>query len=515
MPITNISSFDYNDTESRIIDKINHNFDEIVEMHGGTIGDIGPTGSDGGIGNSGKLGITGNPGTRGSKWFIDISGPTGIGNAIVENDFWIDSNTGDINTFTETGWEATGYNLAPSGSVFRYDESYFLNGNTGGAIHMNQDALENYLFIVADKVFESGVINEPLAKFIISTDSYNNSGYLLEFSKSDLEDGTLTDYQGHPYWAWKNTGLSDDNIMLQIPDGSFVIGASGGFEVLCNVLNLRSNDYIDIDYSTDSSSGIFATGGFNLNTGISNNFSIESQFINITGGVAGFSSPVRIAPTLNTNLLNAVYLSAGVTGAIKTTRTGDTFNTLSHSTYNVLFETQSDKEFFIDTKGKIKTKKIESGISYPVGTPLVSTGPGAEVWYLISKPGVDSYSAVLDSGNVIVISPPQYVTPGFFGVLGIGVYNEAINSWAGNGLANGESIEITVVCSPTAYTYEGFSFIGKGITAGSITSMVSLPSTSPVVDLTIAKNISGSVTTVFYKAYSIDGGSCLGGSFIL
>ena len=69
MPNTNIQSLNYNDSQSSLIDKINNNFDEVVESHGGTKGNVGPTGPQGAIGEAGNRGPTGISGPRGNRWF--------------------------------------------------------------------------------------------------------------------------------------------------------------------------------------------------------------------------------------------------------------------------------------------------------------------------------------------------------------------------------------------------------------------------------------------------------------
>ena len=77
MPVTNIKFIDYSDGQNLAIDKINHNFDEIIEAHGGSVGETGPTGDRGPIGVNGPIGLTGNEGPRGTKWFVQNSTPPG------------------------------------------------------------------------------------------------------------------------------------------------------------------------------------------------------------------------------------------------------------------------------------------------------------------------------------------------------------------------------------------------------------------------------------------------------
>jgi hypothetical protein len=77
MPNTNIQALDYNDEQSRLINKLNNNFDEVVELHGGSQGTLGPTGDRGAIGDSGTFGPTGLTGPRGTRWFVSSLALTG------------------------------------------------------------------------------------------------------------------------------------------------------------------------------------------------------------------------------------------------------------------------------------------------------------------------------------------------------------------------------------------------------------------------------------------------------
>ena len=112
MPVTNIQYINGGDDESEFIDKVNSNFDEIIEAHGGSQGIVGPTGSIGAFGDSGIDGPTGVSGPRGTRWFAQSTQPSGSGNTVIEGDFWVDSLSGEIYEFTESGWTDTGYSIS-------------------------------------------------------------------------------------------------------------------------------------------------------------------------------------------------------------------------------------------------------------------------------------------------------------------------------------------------------------------------------------------------------------------
>jgi hypothetical protein len=169
MPITNIEFINYSDGQDISIDKLNHNFDEVVEYHGGSIGETGPSGDRGPIGANGQIGPTGNQGQRGTRWFIQGGLPSGSGDSVIYGDYWVDSDDGTINIFGPSGWTDTGYNLSASGSLFSDIESNFTNGGTGVSVRLDQITPENYTFIISDKSPQSGIINEKNMEELFSS----------------------------------------------------------------------------------------------------------------------------------------------------------------------------------------------------------------------------------------------------------------------------------------------------------------------------------------------------------
>ena len=96
------------------------------------------------------------------------------------------------------------------------------------------------------------------------------------------------------------------------------------------------------------------------------------------------------------------------------------------------------------------------------------------------------------------------------------VYDGNEYSWGGSGgLDYGQSIDIDVHFSPNTITStsDGFRYIGKGATAGNVTSVIYLPFSAATVEFTVARGVTGGNTSVFYRAYGQTGGS--GGSFVL
>lgn len=511
MPITNIQYLDYNDSQSDSIDKLNYNFDEIIEANGGTQGITGPVGDTGPAGRMGPVGNTGATGIRGNRWFVNLAQPSGPYNTVMEGDFWIDSNNGKIYVFNENGWTSTGYSLSSEGSIFRKDVVNYVSGGTGFVITFDQNSPQNYLFIVADDVPESGILNEDLSKFVISTDVSVNDSPILEFSKSNVESGSVSDYSKHPIFRWKNFSLNDNSLVLEIPGGSFVTGVSGGFQSRFNNLFMQAPKGVEINYGIDSNSGIFSTGGFSMNA--TNEFKIRSAFMNITGGSGYINAPVNLTASL-TSTAPSIYTYNGGKYGFRTSRSADTFQALSNSVYAVSLESSSEREFYINTKGKIKTKKIETGISYASSTPGATSSVSSNFvnWYLISRTSTPVSSAVLQTGNTIVINP----TVPSSSYIGIGIYSASNYSWGTTGgLDPGQSIDINVHYSPTSVQSgftDGIKYIGKGATSGDVSSVISLPFSASNIDFTVSRGVTGdNKTTVFYRAYGPTGG--YGGSF--
>jgi hypothetical protein len=514
MPSTNIQTILYSDNTDQTIDKLNNNFDEIVELHGGTIGTIGPTGSPGALGERGIPGSTGISGPRGTRWFISTSAPAGPAQ---EGDYWIDSDSSQIYQLYSSGWIFTGFNVNISGDLFQsiltqLPPSSGYAGGTGISVGMDQVLPNNYLYTLSDVTPEFGITNQTLSKFLIATNSTENDAPLLEFSKSNVESGQISDYSKHPVFTWPNVNPSDNSLELTVPGGSFSMGLSGGTKAGFNNFSLDSQGPIVIDYGATSSSGIYSTGGFSFDAS-SGRFNITSQFLRILGGSGEFRNPISSTATLNESN-PSVTVSIGGTSGLLSTRSGDSHSTISHNVNHISLETTSSTQFSLNTKGKLTTKKTVEGITYASQTPGVTGTVSADFvnWYLISKPGSSVSSSVLSNGNTMIISPSVSS-----GKIGVGFYTNPSDyfGWGSTaGVLAGESMDVKVFLSSENFsqTYGGISYLGVGATSGSIVNKVSLPFRASAIDFTIAKGVTGGqVTTVYYTAYGITGGS--GGSF--
>jgi len=520
MPNTNIQGLNYSDSQNELVNKLNNNFDDLIEFHGGVQGNIGPTGGDGAIGLQGLNGNSGITGPRGSRWFVESSQPGGTGTYAVEGDYWVEVSTSEIYIFTDSGWQYTGYTLASQNILFRDVTYTSIGGSAGTSITENQNSPSLYTFVLGDQSPEfAPLINKELSKFEISTDTSVNDAGLLEFSKSDLEDGSISDYSAHPIFSWISPSSTNSDLNLDVMGGRFSIGASAGIEISGSNITMESATGITFD-------GIFnlsATGGINLNFPLGNS-NIATGNLNVGVTFTHAERSISLTPALSSPS-PSIYVSSGATGALKTERTGDTFDDISHSIYNVMLEsngaTASESQFFIDTKGKIKTNKVDGGITYSSSIPGATAqyGPNFVYWYLLartSSPAASSNVNVyrpfpLTSGNIAVINP--YTSNNY---VGIGIYSDSDYSWGSTGgLNNRESIRVSSYCSinPASISTNssGFKYIGYGKNSSNITSVTTLPFLATSVDFIISRGATGSGTSVDYLAYGTSGGS--GGSF--
>jgi hypothetical protein len=223
----------------------------------------------------------------------------------------------------------------------------------------------------------------------------------------------------------------------------------------------------------------------------------------VSGSSGGFLGSVISTSTVASATPHTQITPSGTAG-FRSTRTGDTYSTLSQSVYHLNLENSSGKQVWLSTKGKLKMNKTIESITYAGVTAGAVSYSGATAinWYFISRTSA-TLGSPLNNGNTMIINPAivsgQHV--------GLGLYNDSNLGWGGSGgLQMGESIDITVHNSSDSPTTSaiGFKFIGVGTGASaSCVTKVTLPFLSPTVDLTIARGVTGiGVTTVYYRAYA-------------
>lgn len=106
MPIRiNLKELIGSDSQGVTVDKLNFNFNKLLELG---IGTAGPTGTTGSTGSAGPAGGVGPAGARGSLWFTGSGLPaTGAPTTgILANDLYVDGDTGD-----QYKWDGTAWNI--------------------------------------------------------------------------------------------------------------------------------------------------------------------------------------------------------------------------------------------------------------------------------------------------------------------------------------------------------------------------------------------------------------------
>jgi hypothetical protein len=100
MPIrVNLKEIFPADSQESTVDKVNFNFNKLLELG---IGDTGPIGPAGPEGSAGPVGLTGMQGLRGNLWLVDTGSPqTHIFNDLLDGDFYLDSNSFAVWQYSE------------------------------------------------------------------------------------------------------------------------------------------------------------------------------------------------------------------------------------------------------------------------------------------------------------------------------------------------------------------------------------------------------------------------------
>lgn len=103
MPIRiNLKELFNSDSQEITIDKLNFNFNKVLELGVGKVGPIGPKGPKG---SAGPKGLTGDKGDRGNNWFIGSGSPVSqTFTGISELDFYIDTVNGSIWQYSGGSW---------------------------------------------------------------------------------------------------------------------------------------------------------------------------------------------------------------------------------------------------------------------------------------------------------------------------------------------------------------------------------------------------------------------------
>lgn len=178
------------DSISKLVEKLNFNFDQIMLSGGGPPGPIGP---------QGQQGIPGPIGPRGSYWWVGSTASLGF--TALEFDSVLEIPTGDVFQYNGTDWDFTGLNLkGPTGDVGLPGGSFELNLFLGGTYNASPSSLV------------------PMWRpdWILGATTADN-GNINFFIPNNIEKNVL--FLGDPEWSFTN--LIN---LTQSPAGSTGIG---------------------------------------------------------------------------------------------------------------------------------------------------------------------------------------------------------------------------------------------------------------------------------------------------
>lgn len=477
MPTLNIINLNTGDTQEVLVNKINQNFDSIVANGGGPQGQDGPQGDQGPIGAAGPKGDQGVPGERGTRWFVSLSepdgGPTGTG--IVYGDYWVDTSTNnELYIYATGGWISTG-DFLQAQDVFTTISGIVGPGGvtTKNAVVQSSINPQNNTLVFSDAVLNSGNVgnaNPTYSKVLIATDSTNGFP-LLEFAKSNLADGSPSDYNRHPYFSWKNSSGSDYGIRFIVPLDLLDMISGGNFNITSTAGNVNFSG-ITTTLTSSTSMTFTSAGTFNINAGNSNLIIASNQFA-LTSSSAFFSVPISVSGSFTGNSMFSLE-NTSTGGGININLVG----TANSSRYLANFSSNSVSKFYVRSDGKVKFDKTNFAYSVYNSSSATYSSSGKN-YYIIG-------SNVLTNGNRVAVN-----LTGGTGGIGIGV---PLNSGS-TGLADyvdvGESITMNIFSSGTssANWFSGISYSTSGTSlSGSPATFTATPSVTVTVMRTGSSN---------------------------
>jgi hypothetical protein len=496
MPNLTIINLNPGDTQEDLINKINQNFDAIVANGGGPQGVDGKQGNSGPVGPEGPMGDTGVPGERGTRWFLSPFAPNGGSTPnlqILIGDYWVNTNVSDnksVSVYTSSGWSLTGQNLQAQ-EIFKT-----LVGITGpsttslkNAIVQSSSTPGSNTFVLSDINVDTGNANPSYSKFLIATNQ-SNGFPLLEFAKSNLVTGLPSEYNKHPYFAWKNPTAPDYGIRLVSPADSLDV-------VSAKNLNLQSTNGdvtvsgISASLTANTSMSFTTSGLMDLNSGTSNLLINSNQFT-LNGTSALFRVPISISGSFSgvsmasfVNSGSGGGISVNLTGAVSTSRFLANF--LTTSTTGTTTSTTS--RFYVRSDGKIKFDKTLYAYSTSTkGAPGDYQANVGKFYYIVGP-------NVITNGNVAMV---DFVT----GTTGAGIAIPLTPGPTGFSdlIGVGESYQMTIFSSATTNTLSGISLT----TNGTSSLMSDVFAATPSVSISIIR-LTTSSWRVYYDTPSVSG----------
>jgi len=448
------------DNQQTMINKINQNFSSVSGEGGGVRGPKGDQGPRGPVGPQGSKGDPGAEGQRGTRWFFqDIDPAIDPLIQVQIGDYWSDTNDDNlVYIYAESGWIATG-NYLKSEDPFKT-----ITGVSGpstsfvkNAIVLSSSTPFNDTLVISDSNITAADANPNYSKVLISTSS-SAGNPILEFSKSNLQDGTAIDANKHPRFSWRNPLTNDYSLQFSVPNDSLFLQSGGNISMTSsNGIIQASGNTISL-FST-SSTTISSSGIINLRSGSSSNILASSGNFDLTSTLALFKIPLTVSPSSNSN---ALIINNTSGDGISVSYTGAT----PASATLVDLKSGSSTQMYVKGDGKLFTKRIAS--TYSVST---QTGSGGQSLFITVGPNAINYYSVgtnvFNTGNTIIV--PFYSKIGSATDLGIYLpLGSALTGTFASYISVGESLEFDVLSpdNTTLITYFGASLNGSTIAAG-------------------------------------------------
>jgi hypothetical protein len=496
------------DSQEDLSNKLNYNFQKVLELGGGAYGFSGKKGPIGDTGSKGPTGPVGLQGDRGNFWYAQLTEPV-IG--VTLGDYWINPDSGKIYKYS-----------APTGPVYWVDQyqsmsdvdpinSFEIKTGPSGSRefgYLIDSVHPEYRTLVISSATGPNVKNPLLSKVIVGNSGGINYP-LVEFTKTEFINGGTANAIKNPRIKWIANSSSNYGIDFYSPDGITIdaknvtmsakgiywlrAGSYNSTPIYSSDVNFTAGQDINF-YSTDRST--FSGGGkidivtnvnpsqtekFNVSslnipvwneTYINSKIRLYSDFYDGTSNDLGNITTLQglfynrtIAPQRGENLLRVSYKgSSSMPGNLAYDRN--------------LFVVESDGESRFDRKISGFNGPTGSNAIWSTGQWTISgvTGPSFTVVptiYTGATPRLQRYSLgdifVVDKGSVL----PSYtnnllvINAASFNSTGI-LQNSSVLSFTVTGTTGGfngiyletastPSTSITIGGTATTSTYSIFS----------------------------------------------------------
>lgn len=454
------------DTQKVFIEKLNQNFGRILSAGGGTYGGPGEAGPIGGKGSTGPTGDFGPPGKNGSTWYVDNAEPPTDFTNYNTGDHWVVASA-DYQDFllTDDGWVATGINLTGTQFFKKILDIKNRQGETlkDAIIEFTQTPASTTL-VLSDSIVSSVFGNNQYSKFQISTLGQFDR-HILEFSKSEYQDGGVTDAFKHPYFAWEQDLTPNDySLIWGMTGGGFIIGSSNLF-LASQTSDVTMGASGNISIASDSS--LFLTSRGNLEIASGSNFTLDSGSVSL--GVTGFSMSGGLKVLTNSATIPGVTSGVVVEEMGNARVTLNLPNTLGVDNSQIFLMRVNHRNFAnpvfsVKANGDFKASSLSQ--AYQKESPVLSGATGAYGtdyinWASISPAPVGTTGdRTLARFNTIIVTPGLTAGNGtignpYNGVSFLGVYGSSIaTNPLANLIAERRSFSLTAVAPDTSTFFQ-------------------------------------------------------------